>query len=87
MVEKVHDGVAGNACPQGPAFHWRDGWMFARGEANNVHVWKNSLNGPVEVSLCIPAAEWDSIVGHLSIPDAHPRVKPLGIGIEDTVLA
>jgi hypothetical protein len=77
----VHAGVATNAYPQGPTFHWRDGWMFARGEGMNVHVWKNSHNGPPEVSLCIPRAEWESIVGFLSYPTAP--ATPRGEALND----
>lgn len=52
------DGIKRMA-PQGPVFHWKDGWMFCRGEANAVHIWCKGIE------LKIPAAEWDSITRHL----------------------
>lgn len=56
-LERVHEAVGDNLVPQGPTFHWRNGWMFARGEANDVHVW-NIERG---IDLIIPATEWASI--------------------------
>jgi hypothetical protein len=62
----VHAGVSNNLYPQGPTFHWRDGWMFARGEGMTVHIWNTHLE------IKIPDGEWDSIVGFLSYPKAPP---------------
>lgn len=62
MVEKVHEAVGDNLIPQGPSFHWRNGWMFARGEALDVRMW-NIERG---IDLIIPSAEWDSLVESLS---------------------
>ena len=59
--EKAHEAVGDNVCPQGPSFHWRNGWMFARGEANYIHVW-NIERG---IDLCISPDEWASIVKSL----------------------
>lgn len=64
----VHDGVSSNVNPQGPTFHWRDGWMFCRGEGMAVHIWKTSDPYPPAIELTISDSEWDSIVGHLSYP-------------------
>jgi hypothetical protein len=58
----VREGISGNMYPQGPTFHWRDGWYFCRGECMTVQIW----NYQRRVELEIPANEWDSIVGHLS---------------------
>jgi hypothetical protein len=66
-LEKVRAGVSG-IVPQGPTFHWKDGWFFCRGEGLAVHIW-NTEHG---AELIIPRGEWDSIVGHLSHPDT-PR--------------
>lgn len=50
--------------PQGSPFHWSNGWMFCRGEANEVHIYQSGhLAG--NIHLKIAAAEWDSIVRHL----------------------
>lgn len=46
--------------PQGSPFHWKDGWMFCRGEALAVHVYRG------DIELKISAGEWDSIVKHLA---------------------
>lgn len=59
---RVNDGVSGNIVPQGPTFHWRDGWMFARGEGLCIHVW-NIERG---IDLTIPRGEWDSIISELA---------------------
>ncbi len=61
-MEKVHEGASGNICPQGPTFHWRNGWMFCRGEGLYVHIW-NIERG---IDLAMPPAEWDSLVKSLS---------------------
>jgi hypothetical protein len=77
----VNAGVSSNLYPQGPTFHWRDGWMFCRGEGMTVHIWNADWNPanlkPPLVAITIPDAEWDSIVGFLSYPKA-PRT-PGGI--------
>lgn len=49
-----------------PSFHWRDGWMFSRDEANTVHIRHSDEGSCNTVHLKIPAMEWDSIVRHLS---------------------
>ena len=52
---------------QGPAFHWRHGWLFARGEARYVHIWRGHVwEGRFNAELSIPPNEWDSIVAHLA---------------------
>lgn len=51
--------------PQGSPFHWKDGWMFCRGEALTVHVYRDGIE------LKIPAAEWDSIVKHLALSNGQ----------------
>lgn len=61
-LKKVHEAVGDNLVPQGPTFHWRNGWMFARGEALDVHVW-NIERG---IDLIIPRSDWDSIVSAMS---------------------
>ena len=66
----VHAGVASNLYPQGPTFHWRDGWMFARGEGMAVHIWKTDDPRPPSIEITIPDGEWQSIVGFLSYPNA-----------------
>ncbi len=67
-LAKVHEAVGDNIVPQGPTFHWRNGWMFARGEANDVHVW-NIDRG---IDLIIPSAEWVSIINATcSVPIAE----------------
>jgi hypothetical protein len=62
-VEKVAEAIGDNLVPQGPTFHWRNGWMFARGEANYVHFW-NIERG---IDLQFPPNEWDSIIKPLSV--------------------
>lgn len=57
-LTKVSEGVSGNMYPQGPTFHWRDGWNFCRGEGLDVHIW----NTERRIDLVIPRVEWDSIV-------------------------
>lgn len=65
-VEKVKDAVGGMV-PQGETFHWKDGWLFCRGEANDVHIWNaNHAGKPDAVELKIPATEWASIVRALA---------------------
>lgn len=49
--------------PQGSPFHWRDGWMFCRGEAGAVHVYNSNRQ---DIDLRIPFAEWQSILRHLN---------------------
>jgi hypothetical protein len=56
-----------NICPQGSTFHWKNGWMFARGEANYVHVWRG------DIELNIPPNEWDSIVKAMQLHSASTK--------------
>lgn len=53
-LQKAHEAVGDNLVPQGPTFHWRNGWMFARGERLDVHIW-NVERG---IDLVIPVHEW-----------------------------
>lgn len=64
----VHGAVSSNLYPQGPTFHWRDGWTFCRGEGMAVHIWKTSDPHPPSIEITIPDGEWESIVGFLSYP-------------------
>lgn len=43
-------------------FHWRDGWCFWRDQQGSVFVERKDIG----VHLSIPAAEWVSIVAHVS---------------------
>jgi hypothetical protein len=52
--------------PQGSPFHWKDGWMFCRGEAGTVHIYRAGEGFRDEVELKIPFAEWESILRHLN---------------------
>jgi hypothetical protein len=52
--------------PQGHPFHWSDGWMFCRGEALAVHIYRSGEGFRDNIELKIPAAEWESIVSHLA---------------------
>ena len=54
----VLEGIGSNMYPQGPTFHWRDGWYFCRGEGLVVNIW----NDGHDIHLEIPRDEWDSIV-------------------------
>jgi hypothetical protein len=59
--KKVHEAVGSNVVPQGASYHWRNGWMFARGEGSHVHIW-NIERG---IDLCIPPNEWESLTAAL----------------------
>ena len=72
----IHAGVSNNLNPQGPTFHWRNGWMFSRGEGMVVHIWKTNDPLPPTFEITIPDAEWDSIVGFLSYPKVPPAPAP-----------
>ena len=58
----------------GPAYHWRDGWTFQRcvdekfGEIGEVLIANADVSGLTgePVQMLIPAAEWASIVAHVS---------------------
>lgn len=58
--------------PQGIPFHWKDGWMFCRGEANTVHIYRNDSQN---FELKIPAGEWDSIVRYLDGKSHDPAFQ------------
>ena len=60
-LAKVRDAITDNLYPQGPVFHWRDGWYFCRGEGLVVHIW----NVERSIDLTIPDNEWKSITRHL----------------------
>ena len=62
--------------PQGPTFHWRDGWMFARGEGGDVHIWHVADTGPPDVNLRIPRGEWLSILE--AVDPLNTRLLPPG---------
>ena len=56
----------------GPAYHWRNGWTFQRcvdekfGEIGEVLITNADAFRNGEISMLIPAAEWASIVAHVS---------------------
>ena len=67
----------------GPAYHWRDGWTFQRcvdekfGEIGEVLIANADVSGLTgePVQMLIPAAEWASIVAHVSA--FEPRLAAL----------
>lgn len=61
----MNEAIGDNVLPGATTFHWRNGWQFARGEADNVHIW-NIERG---IDLCIPPNEWDSIVASVNAKD------------------
>jgi hypothetical protein len=55
------------------AFHWKDGWMFERGEAGYVHIWKLENEQPTDIEIAIPPGVWLSILKHVNPrADAEP---------------
>lgn len=57
------------------AYHWRDGWHFARMADGSVEVYvaEASTRGPVKARAVIPASEWASIVHAVADPAADYR--------------
>ena len=56
------------------SYHWRDGWYFSRTPDGSVEIMRaltqedRRTKGPEArawVRICIPAAEWDSIIAAL----------------------
>lgn len=46
-----------------PIYHWRDEWMFERGDDGNVIIHNTRL---LERHLVIPPNEWASIIASVS---------------------
>ena len=55
-------------------FHWINGWYFKRLAEGDVSIrHQRIIEGGNDVSFVIPAAEWCSIIGHLSAKgSSHP---------------
>lgn len=47
-------------------YFWKDGWYFSRSEGGTVVIEQRTSAGGVTARLAIPAAEWASIISHVS---------------------
>ena len=67
----------------GPVFHWRNGWHFQRcvdekyGEVGEVLITNDSVAKAFKapMDILIPAAEWASIIEHVSGYESAERVE------------